>query len=97
MAHVHLYKILLGLFASVDLSLIFSAEDPGDHAGCCCCCCCCCCFFARIGKGCMRLYRSPMIRPPFTRVKFNLEDVTPTIQLEFNLVPRALVGGAGKA
>jgi len=41
MAHIHLYKILLGLFASVDLSLIFSAEDPGDHAklragvGCC--------------------------------------------------------------
>ena len=45
----------------------------------------------------MRLYRSPMIRPPFTRVKFNLQDVTPTIQLEFYLVPRALVGGAGKA
>jgi len=29
---IHLYKILLGLFASVDLSLIFSAEDPGDQA-----------------------------------------------------------------
>jgi len=31
-AQIHLYKILLGFFASVDLSLIFSPEDPGDHA-----------------------------------------------------------------
>ena len=27
-----LYKILLGLFASVALSLIFSPKYPGDHA-----------------------------------------------------------------
>ena len=27
-----LYKILLGFFASVDLSFIFLPEDPGDHA-----------------------------------------------------------------
>ena len=30
--HIHSYKILLALFASVDLSLMFPAEDPGDHA-----------------------------------------------------------------